>query len=96
MSSNEQVKYINEKYKEICIEKNSFSVNDWFNPNIYTDEGYIPVCKVCEEDFMNFKKIPITENMKCEMKHPNSCLWHEWFSNKIKNISRTVKFIRKR
>ena len=33
---------------------NIFSEHDWFNPNIYTDEGYISVCKVCEEDFMKF------------------------------------------
>ena len=86
---NKQHNYINERYKDLGILKSDFGY-DWFNPSIYPDEGYIPFCSICDNDFSNFK----TSNMKVEMKHPNSCLWYIFYIEKIKNICPSAIIIR--
>lgn len=85
--------YIIKQYEKLQILKKDFEEND-FNPNIYPDEGYIPFCKECDNDFLNFKTTNIMEDMKVEIKHPKSCLWYDFYVQKIKNICPSAKIIR--
>ena len=70
--------------------------DDEFNPNINPYEGYIPVCMNCSQDFDEFKKMAMMEDMKVELKHSNSCLWHDWFYAKIKSVYPKAKIVRRK
>ena len=43
----------------------------------------------------NFKSSNIQEDMQIEMKHSRSCLWADYFINKIRNVCSTAKIVRK-
>ena len=90
--------YLIEKYIELnLLDKNLNKINNcWFNPSIYPTEGYIPICAQCQLDFDNFKIQTLLEDMEVEMKHPNSCLWNDYFIRKIKTICPSVKIVRKK
>ena len=49
MSTLEQKKYLERKYIELeLLDKNLNKIVDyWFDPNIYLDSGFIPICKQC-------------------------------------------------
>ena len=98
MSEFEIKNYLIEKYIELeFLDEDLNKLTDsWFDPNIYPTEGYIPVCSQCQTDFDNFKTQIIMDQMEVEMKHPNSCLWNDYFVKKIKNICPTVKIVRKK
>ncbi len=90
MTTLEQINYIKIKYKELELDSSY-----WFNPNIDTETGYIPLCTQCLSDYEKFKTMDIYNDMKIEFKHPSSCLWYDWFINKIKLICPTVKIVKK-
>lgn len=99
MSEFEKKNYLIEKYIELeLLDKDLNKLDDsWLNSrNIYPTEDYIPVCTQCQTDFDNFKKQIIMEQMEVEMKHPNSCLWNDYFVKKIKTICPYVKIVRKK
>ena len=103
MSTSEQKKYIEQKYieqkyieLELLDRKLNKIYDNWFDPNIYPDEGFIPICKQCNSDFEEFKKSTIMDSMEVEMKHPNSCLWNEFFIKKIKTFCPYAKIVRKK
>ena len=98
MSTSEQKKYLERKYIELeLLDKNlNKKVDYWFDPNIYTDNGFIPICKQCNSDFEDFKKSTIMELTEVEMKHSNSCIWNDFYLNKIKNICPNAKIVRKK
>ena len=98
MSTLEQKKYLERKYIELeLLDKNLNKIVDyWFDPNIYLDSGFIPICKQCNSDFEEFKKTTIMDSMEVEMKHPNSCLWNDFFIKKIKIICPYAKIVRKK
>ena len=73
--NSEQKNYIIKKYiSDELLDKELNKLTDGFDPNIYPDEGYIPICRQCALDFENFKNSQVMEYMEVEMKHPNSCL----------------------
>lgn len=98
MSTSEQKKYLERKYIELeLLDKNlNKKVDYWFDPNIYPDNGFIPICKQCNSDFEDFKKSTIMEVTEVEMKHSNSCIWNDFYLNKIKNICTNAKIVRKK
>lgn len=85
--------YLTKKYIEIgLLDENGNKLNkDWFDPNIYPDEGYIPQCTKCVEDFNVFKTKDVKFMMQVKWHHKKSCLWHDYFIDKIKQICPTVK-----
>ena len=100
MNTYDQKQYLIKKYIELkLLDKDLVRIDDyWFNPSIYptdTSSG-IPVCAICQQDFDNFKESIHNYDMEVEMKHPKSCLWFDYFLNKIKNILPSVKIIRKK
>ena len=98
MSRLEQKKYLDEKYIDLeLFDKDLNKIYDnWFDPNIYPDNGFIPICKQCNSDFEEFKKSTIMDLTEVEMKHPKSCLWNEFFIKKIKLIYPYAKIVRKK
>lgn len=92
MSTLEQVNYIKNKYEEWGIN----DVDEWFNPNIDPERGYIPLCQQCSSDYEKFKSSNIYNNMEVEMKHPSSCLWYDWFVKKIRLVYPKATIIKKR
>ena len=98
MTTLEQKKYLDEKYIDLeILDKDLKKIYDnWFDPNIYSDNGFIPICKQCNSDFDEFKKSKIMELTEVEMKHPNSCLWNDFFIKKIKTICPYAKIVRKK
>jgi len=91
MTTLEQINYIKNIYNEWNV------INDdiWFNPNIDTDKGYIPICSQCSSDYEKFKTMNVFNNIQVEMKHPSSCLWYDWFIKKIKMVCPTIKIVKK-
>lgn len=98
MNTLEQKNYLLKKYvEEELLDINFRKINnEWFDPFIYPNESYIPICTQCNLDFENFKSSNIQLNMEVEMKHPKSCLWNDYFIKKIKNICSTAKIVRKK
>jgi len=97
MATFEQNNYIIKKYiDDDLLDDNLNKNNYWFDPYIYPNEGYIPMCTQCNLDYDNFKSMTVFDYMKVEMKHPKACLWNAYFFNKIKNICPTAKIIRKK
>jgi hypothetical protein len=94
MSTKEQVNYIINKYEEWNISANDKDI--WFNPTVDPNNGYIPICSQCGLDYDNFKSSPILEDMQVEMKHPNSCLWYDWFLKKIRLSCPSAKIVVKK
>ena len=94
----EQIKYLNKKYIEdgLLDEHLNKVDNGWFDPYIYPNEGYIPICSQCSLDYDNFKASVIDDDMEVEMKHPKSCMWADYFISKIKIICPTAKIVRKK
>jgi hypothetical protein len=105
MSTLEQIKHVKNKYKEmdIIFENDlenmmaDLSIDDeiWFNPNIDPEKVYIPLCTQCSNDYIKFKSNHIYDDMKIEFKHPNSCLWYDWFVKKIKQTCPSIKIVKK-
>ena len=96
MATLEQNNYINKKYiEDELLDTKLNKNNEWFDPYIYPNEGYIPVCHQCKNDYDNFKSMAIQDNMKVEMKHPKACLWNEYFIKKIRNVCPYAKISRK-
>ena len=97
MINSEQNNYITKKYIENGIlDENSNKLTVGFDPNIYPNEGHIPICSQYTLDFENFKNSQIMEYMEVEMKHPKACLWNEYFLKKIKIINPRVKIVKKK
>lgn len=98
MTSNsyQQIEYLNLKYIELGLSCNKSNSTEWFDPNIYPDTRFIPLCKICNLDFDNCKNLSVLENMEIEFKHPKSCLWYDYFVNKVKNIYPRAKIVRKK
>jgi len=94
MFTKEQINYITNKYEECNIYTSDISI--WFNPNIDPNNGYIPLCNQCNLDYDNFKSSVILEDMQVEMKHPTSCLWHDWFLKKIRLSCPSAKIVVKK
>lgn len=70
--------------------------NYWFNPNISPTNAYIPICSQCSLDFEDFKKNSMQENMETVFKHPNNCIWYDFFIKKVKIICPSAKIVRKK
>ena len=87
------MQYISEQYKKLGICLDDFETADWFNPNIYDRE--VPRCTSCNMDFANFKSGHIEDDMEVEWSHPTSCLWFDYFSDKVKQSCKRPKFVRK-
>jgi hypothetical protein len=68
----------------------------WFNPNIFPEEGYIPLCSECKTDFELFKKMKVANGMQVEWNHLISCLWYDYFISKVKQICKTAKIVSKK
>jgi hypothetical protein len=92
MNTLDQKNYLLQKY----IEEGLLNLDSWFDPFIYPNEDYIPICTQCNLDFENFKTSNIQGNMEVELKHPKACLWCDYFIKKIKNICPTAKIVRKK
>jgi len=90
----EKNNYILNQYKQLGILKTDYKNNDWFNPNIYPDEGNISFCTSCKEDYENFKKTDIYDNMEVIIKDGKACLWYEWYVMKIKNTCPSAKIVK--
>ena len=85
--------YILRKYKEWDIE---FDDKYWFNTNINPELQKIQKCHQCSLDYENFRnRTDKSDRMDIEWKHPNSCLWFDYFSDKIKEIVRKPNFVKK-
>lgn len=99
MATQDQKNFLISKYIEIeILDKNLNFIEDdinWFNPNISHINGYIPICSQCNLNFEEFKKSSIIENMEVVFKHPNGCLWYDFFVKKVKTICSTAKIVRK-
>jgi hypothetical protein len=89
MNTDEQKKYLIAKYNEHA------PYDEWFNPYIDPNDSFIPLCSQCSLDFENFKTSCIQEDMQVEMKHSRSCLWADYFINKIRNVCISAKIVKK-
>jgi hypothetical protein len=89
MNTAEQKNYLIAKYNEYA------PYDEWFTPYINPTDSFIPLCTQCSLDFENFKKNNIQEGMEVEMKHSKSCLWADYFINKIRNVCGDAKIVRK-
>jgi hypothetical protein len=89
MNTDEQKKYLIGKYDEYG------PYDESFNPYINPRNSYIPICGQCNTDFESFKKSNIQDGMEVEMKHTKSCLWAEYFINKIRYVCKSAKIVRK-
>ncbi len=95
--NSEQKNYIIKKYiSDELFDEDLNKLTSGFDPNIYPNEGYIPICRQCSSDFENFKNAQIMEYMEVEMKHPSACLWNDYFLKKIKLINKEVKIVKKK
>lgn len=74
---------------------NSTNTKIIFNPYINPNYSFIPICSQCSLDFENFKNTCIQDDMEVEMKHSRSCLWADYFINKIRNICVSAKIVKK-
>jgi hypothetical protein len=92
-----EIIYIKKKYIELGLMDENEKKSDvgWFNPNIFPEEGYIPLCSECKTDFEMFKKMKITNEMEVEWNHLVSCLWYDYFISKVKQICKTAQIVRK-
>lgn len=52
-------------------------------------------CASCSTDFTNFKSGYIEDDMEVEWSHPTSCLWFDYFSDKVKQSCKRPKFVKK-
>lgn len=53
--NSDQNNYLIKKYiKDEILDKNLNKLYEGFDPNIYPNEGHIPVCRQCSLDFDNF------------------------------------------
>ena len=85
--------YVFRKYEEWNI---NFDDKYWFNPNINPELQIIPKCQQCMVDYENFRsRTDKCDKMDIEWKHPNSCLWFNYFTDKIKEIIKNPKFVKK-
>ena len=90
MNTTEQKNYLISKYND----DGSYD-DQCFNPYINPNDSFIPLCSQCTLDFEKFKNSNIQEDMEVEMKHSKSCLWAEYFINKIRCSCSTAKIVRK-
>ncbi len=97
MESNDLYTYLTNKYVEygLITPDGTHIMNQYFDFNIYPDDGYIPMCSVCKEMYDNFigelSNNVITTSI--EAKHIGcNCLWYDYFRNKISSINNNVKF----
>jgi hypothetical protein len=98
MNTTFEIIYLKKKYFELGLldqEDNKIDIG-YFNPNIYPEEGYIPLCSLCKTDFETFKKMKIVSNMEVEWNHLTSCLWYDYFITKVKQLCKTAVIIRKK
>ena len=85
--------YVLKKYKEMRID---FEDEIMFNTSINPDFQNIPKCQQCAIDFENFRnRQDKCDKMEIEWKHPNSCLWFDYFADKIKENIQKPKFVKK-
>ena len=90
MNTTEQRNYLISKYNHDA------PYDEWFNPYINPTDSFIPLCSQCSLDFENFKSSNIQkEDMEVEMKHSRSCLWADYFINKIRNVCANAKIVKK-
>lgn len=80
-----------------CLDTEILLENTWFNPYIDPENGYIPKCSVCSEDFDGFKRdikdiltLPDEQHI-VKWKHTSACLWFDYFSDKASSICPTIK-----
>lgn len=84
--------YILKKYSEF----GHYTEDDWFNPNINPDNGLISKCSQCNIDYENFKtRTDKRDGMEIEWKHPSSCLWFDYFTDKVRDGIKKPKFVKK-
>ena len=86
--SEEVRNYLRAKYQRYRQTPQQKELLEVFDPEINPDEGYIPYCAACEEDFADYKK-----NMgdECLMDHTSACLWFDYFTDKIRKLNPKVK-----
>ena len=91
----EQTNYLIQKYKETHLDGDK---NEAFDFNIYPEKNNICICKQCESDFDDFKKDfnKNSDKTLVTMKHPQSCLWFDYFLKKIRNICPNAIITRKK
>ncbi len=86
-------KYID--YNLLDKDGNKIINKSLWNPFIYPDDGYIPPCSICKNSYDDYikqheagEKIHelLWAHLKC------SCLWKDFFEDKIKKINPDIKF----
>ena len=100
MEQNEIYNYLINKYKELNIlDISGNRIESDFDFNIYPDTGYIPQCRVCNNDYnMWFDSMTTNKDTNIiDMKHNScNCLWIQYYKNKILAINPNVKFDKKK
>ena len=78
--------------RETRIDKALFTI---FDPWNYPDDGHIPFCATCQQEFVDLKgKKP--EKNSIEMTHNSACLWQPYFVEKFRRVFPGVLIIEKR
>lgn len=103
MEQNEIYNYLINKYKELHLLDNDGNIikNELdFDYNIYPDDGYIPTCSVCLNEYnMWFDSMTTgpSKNNCIDMKHMScGCLWLQFYKNKMISINPNIKFEKKK
>jgi hypothetical protein len=66
-----------------------------FDPWIYPDDGHIPFCAKCQQEFEELKAKKVEKNT-VEMTHNQSCLWQPYFVERFRRICPGVSVVEKR
>jgi hypothetical protein len=66
-----------------------------FDPWVYPDDGHIPFCAKCQQEFEELKAKKVEKNT-VEMTHNQSCLWQPYFVERFRRICPGVKVVEKR
>jgi len=64
-----------------------------WNPYIYPDNGYIPPCSVCKNNYDEYVKL--FPNYTKEISWPVGCLWSEYYEEKLEKLNAQILFSRK-
>lgn len=90
MNGFSEIEYLKSKQAEFP----EYTVYDWFNPSMNVE--LITKCRMCSEDFNEFKNESHYEGEIVTLSHPPSCLWYDFYVRKIKQINPDCKISRNR
>lgn len=78
--------------RETRREKALFTI---FDPWNYPDDGHIPFCATCQQEFVDLKgKKP--EKNTIEMTHNSACIWQPYFVEKFRRVFPGILIVEKR